>query len=63
MRVILEREKKEVQMDATTVKELLEKLELNPLTVLVAKNGEVVTEKARLGDSDEVRILPVFSGG
>ncbi|MBI2575323.1 MoaD/ThiS family protein [Candidatus Woesearchaeota archaeon] len=45
------------------VAELLSELKINPETVLVAKNNELVTADDELGDKDEVRILSVISGG
>ncbi len=46
-----------------TVAELLSELKINPETVLVAKNNELVTADDELGEKDEVRILSVISGG
>lgn len=45
------------------VAELLIKLNINPETVLVAKNNELVIADDELGENDEVRILSVISGG
>ncbi len=63
MKVFLERENKYVDMQASTVKVLLEKLQLNPTMVLVARNQELVTEDAVLKENDMVKILSVISGG
>ena len=46
-----------------TVKELLSKLEINPETVLVVRNDEVITEDEKLDDQDSLDILSVISGG
>ena len=46
-----------------SVKELLEKLNINPETVLVVRNNEVITEDENLDDDDSLEILSVISGG
>ncbi len=63
MEVFIEREDKAKEVKAKTVKELLSKLKINPITVLVAKNNELVTEDAKLSDKDKVKIISVISGG
>ncbi len=63
MKVYIEREDKEVKIKARNVKELLKKLNINPITVLVAKNNELVTEDVKLSEKDEVKIISVISGG
>ena len=46
-----------------TVRELLEQLDVNPHTVLVLHDGELVTAATPLPDDAEVEIRPVISGG
>jgi len=46
-----------------TVMQLLKKLKINPETVIVTKNGALVSEEDNLSDSDDVEILQVVSGG
>lgn len=46
-----------------TVGEMLERLQLNPETVLVVRGAELLTQDARLSEDDEVEIRPVVSGG
>lgn len=46
-----------------TVSQLLQLLKVNPETVIVAKNNELVTENEKLSDKDEVKLLSVISGG
>ena len=45
------------------VADLLERLEINPETVIVAKNGVLVPQYDELNDSDEIQIISVLSGG
>ena len=42
---------------------LLKKFNLNPETVLIIKNGELVNHDEILENKDEVKILSVVSGG
>jgi len=45
------------------VSALLARLELNPESVLVICGDTLVTRDADLGDTDEIEIRPVISGG
>jgi len=63
MKVYIEHEDREVSAKAGSVKELLGKLKINPVTVVVVKNNEMVTEEEKLGPKDDVKILSVISGG
>jgi sulfur carrier protein len=45
------------------VREVLKELDLNPETVLVIREDELLTEDAQLYDSDEIKIVNVISGG
>lgn len=42
---------------------LLEELEINPVTVIVVSNNELVCEQDVLKNKDDVKILSVISGG
>ena len=63
--VYFEREqtKKKIEFSGTTVDDLLKQLNVNPETVLVTKNEEVVTEDEKLSDNDSLELLNVISGG
>lgn len=59
-----ENQQKEVELkDNSTVLDLLNSLNINPTTVIIAKEDTIVTESALLNNNDEVKILPVVSGG
>lgn len=45
------------------VADLLQKLSINPVTVIVSRNNELILEDEKLGNNDEIRILSVISGG
>ena len=46
-----------------TLAKLLEKIRENPVAVVVARNGEIVTEDYVLKEGDKVKIFSVVSGG
>ena len=49
--------------DNTKVSDLLKKLNLNPVTVIVSKNGELVMESEKISKDDKIKIFSVISGG
>lgn len=64
--VCIEREKKCLMVDlkpGATIKDLIKELKINPVTVVIAKNKEIVTELAKLKDKDSVEFLSVVGGG
>jgi len=52
-----------IDFNGSSVGQLLKQLKINPETVLVVRNNEVITEKENLRDKDAVEILSVISGG
>jgi len=64
VRVILRNPKRELEIEgAATVTALLQRLEVNPESVLVIAGDELVPKDARLDGVDVVEIRPVMSGG
>jgi sulfur carrier protein ThiS len=64
MRVLLRNPRRELDVDGPiTVAALLQRLELNPESVLVIAGDELVARDARLDDTTTVEIRPVISGG
>ena len=49
--------------DNASVMDLLRKLDINPVTVIVSRNNELILENEKLKDNDEIKILSVISGG
>ncbi len=49
--------------EGTSIKDLLALLEINPVTIIPVKNGEVVIEDAKLKDKDTIKLMSVVSGG
>ena len=54
---------KTIESKAKTVKELLKTLNINPTTVIVSKNDQLVTEEETLEEKDNIKIIPIVSGG
>lgn len=46
-----------------SVKTILDMLKINPETVLVGKNGEIVPETEPVNKDDTIEIIRVISGG
>lgn len=64
MKVLLRNPRREVEFAGpATVVALLQHLEINPESVLVIRDDELVPRDARLADGDRIEIRPVISGG
>lgn len=46
-----------------SVREVLSELEIEPDTVLVIRDGELVTRETHVGDEESLEVRPVISGG
>ena len=64
MKVRLRNPDREVEVvGGRPVGTVLDELGVNPDTVLVIRDGELVTRETRLDDADEIEVRPVISGG
>jgi len=64
--VFIDRENKNTTIDLennSIVADLLKKLNINPVTVIVSRNNELILEDEKLKNNDEIKILSVISGG
>lgn len=61
--VTLIKENTTKKIEASTLKELYEKLNLNSTTVLATRNSELIILPTKLKPSDKIKIIPVISGG
>ena len=64
--VFVDREDKRMSLELESsllVADLLKKLDINPVTVIISRNNELVLEDEKLKDDDEIKILSVISGG
>ncbi|MDP9021993.1 MAG: MoaD/ThiS family protein [Actinomycetota bacterium] len=64
MRIRLRNPDREVELEGPrTVRQVLAELDIDPHTVLVIRDGELVTDRMAIADEDEIEIRPVMSGG
>ncbi|MGV8141530.1 MAG: MoaD/ThiS family protein [Candidatus Woesearchaeota archaeon] len=68
MKVYIEKDSKSLDIklkrsERIDGKKLLAKLKINPSSVILVKNDEVVLEDEILENDDEIKILSVVSGG
>lgn len=61
--VYLRKEKFEIEDKSISVGELFRQLDLSPQAYLAVRNLNLMTEKDIVYDGEEVRIIPVISGG
>ena len=64
--IFIDRENKNTNLEldnSSIVSDLLKKLSINPVTVIVSRNNELILEDEELKDKDEIKILSVISGG
>lgn len=54
---------KEMPVEAMPIEELLRLLNINPVEVIVAKNGRIVSELEFAGAGDELKIVRIVHGG
>ena len=58
-----EQSTEKISFSKNKVIELLQELGINPETVLVIREGEVITEEETLNNNDKIELLSVISGG
>ena len=54
---------RETEIITVTVGVLLQDLRINPLEVLVSRNGTLVPEDAIVENEDEIRVIRIAHGG
>jgi len=62
-KVYLEKEDKTIEVKELLVSDILKSLKINPTTVLITKNNELILENKKLSKEDKISIIPVISGG
>jgi len=53
----------EMVVEDTTIEDVLRRLGINPVEVIVAKNGKIVSEDETADSKDELKIVRVVHGG
>ena len=61
--VFIEKENKTEKIRAKNAKEAMQVLKINPETVLIVRNNELILPEETLNDKDEIKLLSVISGG
>ncbi|MFZ2097459.1 MAG: MoaD/ThiS family protein [Anaerolineales bacterium] len=46
-----------------TIRKALQKLSIEPDSVLATRNGELLTDDEIIKEGDEIKLIPVISGG
>ena len=59
-----EKEEKNIELDEdSSIKDLLAKMNINPVTVIVSKDNNIITEDEKVNDKDKIKLISVISGG
>jgi len=64
--VFFDRENKEktIELDEnSSVKDLLNKMNINPVTVIVSRDNTIILEDEKINDQDKIKLISVISGG
>jgi sulfur carrier protein len=61
--VYIEKENKTVNLKIKNAREAIKLLNLNPETILIVKNNELILDNEILNENDELKLLSVISGG
>jgi sulfur carrier protein ThiS len=54
---------REIEIEAAPIEGILEMLGINPVEVIVAKNGRIVSEYENAVPGDELKIVRIVHGG
>lgn len=61
--IYVEKEDKNYALDASSLKDIIDKLNINLQTVIITRNEELITESYYIKDGDTIKFLSVISGG
>ena len=64
--VFFDRENKEKTIEVdnnSSVKDLLTKMDINPVTVIVSRENNIILEDDKINDKDKIKLISVISGG
>jgi sulfur carrier protein ThiS len=63
IKFVLRKKEFELNEKSIQVKKALQQLSLSPEAHLMVRNGDLLNENDWLSDGDEVKVVPVISGG
>lgn len=55
--------RREMMVSVARIEDILKELHINPVEVVVAKNGKIVPEEETASSADELKIVRVVHGG
>ena len=61
--IISDHDKRIIEHCPATVEQILLEAGINPLDVLVSRNGNLISEDTVVGDEDEIRVIRIAHGG
>lgn len=54
---------KEVEVERALIEDILNDLNINPVEVIVAKNGKITSEYDEVVSEDQIKIIRIIHGG
>jgi sulfur carrier protein len=63
IKVYVEKTDEYKEVSLKPLKEIMKELKINPTTVIITKNNELITDEAKITEKDEIKFLSVISGG
>lgn len=54
---------KEVEVEKALIEDILNDLNINPVEVIVAKNGKITSEYDEVVSEDQIKIIRIIHGG
>lgn len=63
IKVFIERTNENKSVNVNDFNELFNKINIDPNTVIITRNNQLITEKTKLNNNDEIKLLSVISGG
>jgi len=55
--------RREMALGSARIEDILRDLKINPVEVIVAKNGKIVSEEEQANFEDELKIVRIVHGG
>ena len=66
VKAYIDKDKKSLEVeleDNATIKDMLKKININPVTVIVSRDNNIILEDENLKDNDKIKLISVISGG
>ena len=63
MNVYIDRNDRNEVVEANSIKEIANKLNINLEEFIIVRDDELITEDTKLNDKDKIKFLSVISGG